>query len=196
MIILNLTIPPLLVIMLTPSVLSNVSMPAPNASAIAAFSASGAPLPAFASGGRIYVLQDGAPAYVEYVPAFANSSGVYELSLSLDQPAVVVIPPGIMPQGMPQYRLIVVNKTGTYVEVGPGDVQISYYAMSLQLAPATQTAIAPQTSSTQSAAPPSASQTSAGAPIAQTSAFQIPAWALAVVVIVIIVAAVLLFKRR
>ncbi len=196
MIILNLTIPPLLVLMLAPGVLSNVSMPAPNASAVAAFSASGAPLPAFTYGGRIYVLQSGVSAYVEYVPAYANSSGVYELSLSLDQPAVVVIPPGIMPQNMPQYRLIAVNKTGTYVEVGPGDVRISYYAMSLQLAPAAAQTSSTWTSSQQSAAPPSVSQSTASAPVAQTSAFQIPAWALAAVVAAIIIAVVLLFRRR
>lgn len=186
MIILNLTIPPILVLILAPGAFANISMPAPNASAIAAFSAGGAPLPALAYGGRIYVLQDGAPAYVEYVPAYINSSGVYEISLNLDQPAVVIIPPGIMPQDMPRYRLIAVNKTGIYAEVEPGDVRISYYVIGVQLASAAQTVAATQTTTTSSAGQTSAAGGSALG----------PTWALGAALVVVIVAAVFVLLRR
>ncbi|MEL9990375.1 MAG: hypothetical protein QXP98_01510 [Thermoproteus sp.] len=181
MIILNLTIPPLLILLLAPAQLSNISMPAPNASAVAAFTTNGTPLPAVAYGGRIYVIQDGAPAYVEYVPAYINSSGVYEVRLSLDQPAVVVMPPGIMPQNVPQYELVAVNKTGTYIQVGPGDVEISYYAASLSLAPATQTA---------PTAPPTSTQTTA-------STFTLsPTIIAAIAAAIIIIVVVALIARR
>ncbi|MFB6491292.1 MAG: IclR family transcriptional regulator [Thermoproteus sp. AZ2] len=181
MILLNLTIPPLLVIFLGPATLSNISMPAPNASAVAAFGQSGAPLPAWAYGGRLYVLQDGGPAVVEYVPAYSNSSGVLELSLNLPEPAIVVVPPGMMPKDVPAYRLIAVNSSGTYIEVGPGQVELSYYPIALSI-PSTATAAT------------AASTTTAPLPAAP-----VPATALiiaAVVVIVVAVAAALLLRKR
>ncbi|MEZ0249018.1 MAG: Fis family transcriptional regulator [Thermoproteus sp.] len=195
MIVLNLTIPPLLILLLAPAQLSNISMPAPNASAIAAFTINGTPLPVVAYGGRIYVIQDGAPAYVEYIPAYINSSGVYELALSLDQPAVVVMPPGIMPQNVPQYRLIAMNNTGTYIQVGPGDVDISYYAARLSLAPAT-TSAAPPSTSTQTA--PSAAQTAPTAPpsVSTQTAFTTTIAAAIAAVIVVIIAVVLIARRK
>ncbi|MGC9169731.1 MAG: helix-turn-helix transcriptional regulator [Thermoproteus sp.] len=195
MIVLNLTIPPLLFIMLAPAAFSNVSMPAPNASAVAAFSTNGTPLPALAYSGRVYVLQDWAPAYVEYVPAYANSSGVYSVSLSLDQGAVVVVPPGIMPQDISgAYKVLAVNKTGTYIEIGPGPITISYYAIRLSLAPAapaTSTSAAPYTSA--SIAPTAVSQSTTQT----TQLFSLNAiYYIIAIVLVIIIVVIIVFTRK
>jgi hypothetical protein len=194
MILLNLTIPPLLFIVLTPAAMSNVSMPAPNASAIAAFSANGTSLPALAYGGRIYVLQDWAPAYVEYVPAYANASGVYSIALSLDQKALVVAPPGIMPQGISgSYEILAVNSTGTYIEVGPGSVSLSYYAIRLSLAPATPTS---STSTTYYTSTTTQSVSVAQSTTQTTQLFGLNAIYITIIVVIIIIAILLLIKKK
>ncbi|CCC80696.1 hypothetical protein, partial [Thermoproteus tenax] len=137
MIILNLTIPPLLIILLHSGVyVANLSMPAPNASSIAAFAINGTPMPALVAGGRLYVLQDGSGGYVEYVPQYSNNSGLYVVQIAADEPIVVVIPPGIMIERAPgNYSLIAVNKSGTYIAVPPGAGAISYYAMAISTSP-------------------------------------------------------------
>ncbi|MFP3266919.1 MAG: hypothetical protein RXQ56_05620 [Thermoproteus sp.] len=199
MILLNLTIPPLLFIVLTPAAMSNVSMPAPNASAIAAFSANGTSLPALAYGGRIYVLQDWAPAYVEYVPAYANASGVYSIALSLDQKALVVVPPGVMPQSISgSYEILAVNSTGTYIEVGPGSVSLSYYAIRLSLAPATPTS---STSTTYTSSRTYTSTTTQSVSVARsttqtTQLSGLNAIYITIIVVIIIIAILLLIKKK
>ena len=194
MILLNLTIPPLLFIMLTPAAMSNVSMPAPNASAIAAFSANGTSLPALAYGGRIYVLQDWAPAYVEYVPAYANASGVYSIALSLDQKALVVAPPGIMPQSISgSYEILAVNSTGTYIEVGPGSVSLSYYAIRLSLAPATPTS---STSTTYYTSTTTQSVSVAQSTTQTTQLFGLNVIYITIIVVIIIIAIIVLIKKK
>jgi len=194
MILLNLTIPPLLFIVLTPAAMSNVSMPAPNASAIAAFSANGTSLPALAYGGRIYVLQDWAPAYVEYVPAYANASGVYSIALSLDQKALVVVPPGVMPQSISgSYEILAVNSTGTYIEVGPGSVSLSYYAIRLSLAPATPTS---STSTTYYTSTTTQSVSVAQSTTQTTQLFGLNAIYITIIVVIIIIAILLLIKKK
>jgi len=191
---LNLTIPPLLFIMLTPAAMSNVSMPAPNASAIAAFSANGTSLPALAYGGRIYVLQDWAPAYVEYVPAYANASGVYSIALSLDQKALVVAPPGIMPQSISgSYEILAVNSTGTYIEVGPGSVSLSYYAIRLSLAPATPTS---STSTTYYTSTTTQSVSVAQSTTQTTQLFGLNVIYITIIVVIIIIAIIVLIKKK
>lgn len=167
--------------------MANVSMPALNVSAIAAFGPGGAPLPAFAYGGDIYVVQNGAPAEVVYVPAYANSSGIYKVELSLGEPAVVVIPPGVMPQDMPSYRLLSVNNTGVYVQVGPGRVALSYYAASMRTAAqSAQQPVAP--SSTSASSPATTSAAAAGVP--QSAVYA------AVIIIAIAAAALLALRGR
>ncbi|KUO87983.1 MAG: hypothetical protein AT715_03830 [Thermoproteus sp. JCHS_4] len=185
--------------MLTPAAMSNVSMPAPNASAIAAFSANGTSLPALAYGGRIYVLQDWAPAYVEYVPAYANASGVYSIALSLDQKALVVAPPGIMPQSISgSYEILAVNSTGTYIEVGPGSVSLSYYAIRLSLAPATPTS---STSTTYTSSRTYTSTTTQSVSVAQsttqtTQLFGLNVIYITIIVVIIIIAIIVLIKKK
>ncbi len=126
MILLNLTLPPLLYIYLGPAILSNISLPAQPMSPIAAFWDNNTPIPCWVLQDRLYVLQDGAPSYVMYVPRFENNSGTYVLSINASGGAVVIIPPGVVAGLSSRYTLLGINRTGIYVYINASNVTISF----------------------------------------------------------------------
>ncbi|MEL9991105.1 MAG: Fis family transcriptional regulator [Thermoproteus sp.] len=134
MILLNLTIPPLVYILLGPAVFSNLSLPVQPSSAVAAFWANGTPIPCWVLQDRLYVLQDNLSAYVEYIPQFSNTSGVYSLTVDASEGLVLVIPPGILADIYPiNYTIININKTGLYVYIKSKYVSISFSPISITL---------------------------------------------------------------
>lgn len=126
MILLNLTLPPLLYIYLGPAIFSNISLPASPMSSVAAFWNNGTPIPCWVLQDRLYVLQDGLPSYVVYVPYFINKSGVYVLSINASGGVVVVIPPGVVAEVSSRYALLGINKTGIYIYVNASNTTISF----------------------------------------------------------------------
>jgi uncharacterized membrane protein len=147
-IVLNLTLPPLLAIFLGAAVFSNVSLPAQPASAVAAFWLNNTPIPCWVLQDRLYVLQNGEPAYVEYVPQFLNASGTYSISISAPDGAVVAIPPGIIAELSPNnYTLISINRTGLYIFIKANNISIIFYPAKIITSKTNRTA-APPTAAT------------------------------------------------
>jgi uncharacterized membrane protein len=179
MLIINLTIPPLIILYLAPTILSNASLPAPPLSQVAAYMPNGTPIPSWVVGGRLYVLQDGEPAVVEYVPQYTNTSGVLALSVEAAGGAVAVAPPGIMIYDIspPNYSIVAVNKSGLYIAIRASNATIKYAPIAITIsstatsstttaAATTATAPAKTTSAPSTTAASSSSATSAALPVA------------------------------
>ncbi|MEZ0249050.1 MAG: winged helix-turn-helix transcriptional regulator [Thermoproteus sp.] len=190
MILLNLTIPPLVYILLGPAVFSNLSLPVQPSSAVAAFWPNGTSIPCWVLQDRLYVLQDNLPAYVEYVPQFSNRSGVYSLTVNASDGLMLVIPPGILADIYPtNYTLININKTGLYVYIKSKYVSISFLPISIVFT-TTTTALKSTTPLTtnNTTAPSTTSVTNASNPLGYV--------AIVVAVVILIALASLLSLRR
>ncbi|MGC9169983.1 MAG: helix-turn-helix transcriptional regulator [Thermoproteus sp.] len=186
MIVLNLTLPPLLVIFLGAASLSNISLPARPASAVAAFWLNNTPIPCWVLQDRLYVLQDGEPAYVEYVPQFLNKSGIYSVSINAPDGAVIAIPPGVIAELSPSnYTLISINTTGLYISIKASNISIVFYPAKIVISSINKTAIS-TTSTTATARTGSSTSTSTSIPIAVSS----PSGGLPITTIALVVAAV------
>jgi len=161
LVVLNLTMPPILLLFLPAALAGNYALPAPPASEVAAFSPDGTPLPTWVVNGTLYVLQGGEPAVAVYVPAFTSSNGVYRVEVARG-PLVAQAPPGIMVvETRPQPSKVVANKTGLYLYFDTG-AAIAYHAFTVE--PATAP---PPPATTPTAAPGQATAaTSAGQPLA------------------------------
>ncbi|HII47798.1 winged helix-turn-helix transcriptional regulator [Pyrobaculum aerophilum] len=134
LILLNLTAPPLLILLLPAAIVGNYSLPAPPASDVAALTPSGTPLPTWVINGTLYVLQGGDSAIAMYVPRFENASGVYTITLRGGR-VVVQAPPGVMIEDIsPRPERVVVNKTGLYLYL-TGDVKVTYYFFTVTVTP-------------------------------------------------------------
>ena len=137
LVLLNLTVPPVVLLLLPAAVSGNYALPAPPADpdAVAAFTPGGEPLPTWVKDGRLYVLQGGDPATVIYVPMYENASGVYTVRIEAEQ-AVIQAPPGIMIEGVsPRPYHVEVNETGIYLYVS-GPVTVTYYPLTVVVQPA------------------------------------------------------------
>jgi len=175
LVVLNLTMPPILLLYLPVALIGYYALPAPPASEVAAFSLGGSPLPTWVLNGTLYVLQGGEPAVAVYVPSFSNSSGVY--SVAVEGPFVAQAPPGVMVvEARPRPARVAVNKTGLYLYFDSGGT-IAYYAFEVRPATQATTAVQPQTpaeSGRQTVAPPhdagSASGPSTGEPTTGSAA--------------------------
>lgn len=150
MLLINLTIPPLIILYLAPSILSNASLPAPPLSQVAAYMPNGTPIPSWVVGNRLYVLQDGEPAIVEYVPQYTNASGVLAISVEATGGAIAVAPPGIMIYEIspPNYSIIAVNKSGLYIAIKTRNATIKYAPIAITISSATSTTAVATTATT------------------------------------------------
>ena len=138
LILLNLTAPPLLMLLLPAALLGNYTLPAPPASEVAAFGPAGDPLPTWVINGTLYILQGGDPAIAIYVPRFENSSGVYRVVLSYGD-VVIQAPPGVMVESLnPTPRDVKVNKTGLYLYL-TGPATVTYYFFTITTTPTAPT---------------------------------------------------------
>ncbi|ABP50626.1 MAG: helix-turn-helix domain-containing protein [Pyrobaculum arsenaticum] len=165
---LNLTAPPLLLLLLPAALVGNYTLPAPPLSDVAAFTTAGEPLPTWVLNNTLYVLQNGAPAVAVYVPRYENSSGVYTVTVKADK-VVVQAPPGVMIEDFaPLPTNVVVNKTGLYLYF-TGEVRVKYYFFSIITIKPPPTPTATQTTTTTTAPPsptppPTSTQPSTSAP--------------------------------
>jgi len=149
LVVLNLTMPPILLLFLPAALVGNYTLPAPPASEVAAFSPGGAPLPTWVLNGTLYVLQGGEPAVAVYVPTFTSSNGVYKVGI-VRGPFVAQAPPGVMVvEARPQPAGVAVNKTGLYLYFDTG-ATIAYQAFTIQPTPTTS----PPTQTTMISPPP------------------------------------------
>ncbi|MEZ0318777.1 MAG: IclR family transcriptional regulator, partial [Pyrobaculum sp.] len=132
-VLLNLTAPPILMLLLPAAFIGNYSLPAPPASDVAVFSTAGEPLPAWVLNSTLYVLQDGSPAVAVYVPKFENASGLYTVAVNASS-LVVQAPPGVMVEGVSPTPLRVdVNKTGMYLYLqGPATVKYVFFSVEVR----------------------------------------------------------------
>jgi uncharacterized membrane protein len=200
-IVLNLTLPPLLAIFLGAAVFSNVSLPAQPASAVAAFWLNNTPIPCWVLQDRLYVLQNGEPAYVEYVPQFLNASGTYSISISAPDGAVVAIPPGIIAELSPNnYTLISINRTGLYIFIKANNISIIFYPAKI-ITSKTNRTVVPPTVATSIAQTGNNANTGASTPTAVASgpsgeAPSAAPIALIAVAIAVAASAALLARRR
>ncbi|WP_052883179.1 helix-turn-helix transcriptional regulator [Thermoproteus tenax] len=191
MILLNLTIPPLLIIYLGASVLSNLSLPAPPMSQVAAFWLNGTPIPSWVVGNRLYVLQLGQPAYVEYVPQYYNSTGLYELALNATAGAVIMAPPGIIVDVEPEnYSVIAINRSGLFIYIKAPRVKLNFSLIAIVTTSTT-------TKGSVVAPPPTTSQQSVTSSTTRggNAASLIP-YAVGLVVVAAILSLLLLRRRR
>jgi len=134
LILLNLTAPPLLMLLLPAAMLGNYTLPALPASDVAAFGPAGDPLPTWVINGTLYILQGGDPAIAIYVPRFENSSGVYKVALSYGD-VVIQAPPGVMVEDInPAPRNVRINKTGLYLYL-TGPATVTYYFFTVTVKP-------------------------------------------------------------
>jgi uncharacterized membrane protein len=133
--ILNLTVPPVLLLLLPAAILGNYTLPAPPAFDVAVVAPDGSPLPAWVINDMLYVLQGGGPALAVYVPRYSNASGVYGVNITCCD-VVVQAPPGVMIHSIspvPDPRGAVVNKSGMYLRVrGPAAVLYAPFSVSVQ----------------------------------------------------------------
>jgi len=206
LVMLNLTVPPVLLLFLPAALVGNYTLPVPPASEVAAFSLGGVPLPTWVLNGTLYVLQGGEPAVAVYVPRFFNSSGVY--SVAVEGPFVAQAPPGVMVvEARPQPAKVAVNKTGLYLYFDTG-ATIAYQAFTIQPPPTTSppqttptTTISP--SPTTASTPPYA--TTAATPSTPTPSPTSPAtptptapveWLLAIVLVIVVVLIVAIVRSR
>ncbi len=174
LILLNLTAPPLLMLFLPAVMLGNYTLPAPPASDVAAFGPGGEPLPAWVINGTLYVLQNGDPAVVIYVPRFENASGVYRVALSYGD-IVAQAPPGVMVESIsPTPRDVKINKTGLYLYL-TGPAAVTYYFFTVAVKPTatptpTHTTTQPTPTPTPTATTPTTQTTTPTTPPTQPTA--------------------------
>jgi len=206
---LNLTVPPLLLLFLPAALVGNYTLPVPPVSEVAAFSLGGAPLPTWVLNETLYVLQGGEPAVAVYVPKFSNSSGVY--SVAVEGPFVAQAPPGVMVvEAKPQPAKVAVNKTGLYLYFDTG-ATIAYQAFTIQptptaSSPPTTTSPTTPTTPTASSTPPHATTTTTPlttptpTPSPTSTATPTPTapveWLLVAVAVAVVAVLALMFARR
>jgi len=199
---LNLTVPPLLLLFLPAALVGNYALPAPPASEVAAFSLGGAPLPTWVLNGTLYVLQGGEPAVAVYVPRFSNSSGVY--SVAVEGPFVAQAPPGVMVvEARPQPARVAVNKTGLYLYFDTG-ATIAYQAFTIQPTPTTSPPPTTASPTTPTTTPPYATTTTTPSttttPNPTSTATPTPTapveWLLVIVLVIVVVVIVAIVRSR
>jgi len=205
---LNLTVPPVLLLFLPAALVGNYTLPVPPASEVAAFSLGGAPLPTWVLNGTLYVLQGGEPAVAVYAPKFSNASGVY--SVAVEGPFVAQAPPGVMVvEARPQPARVAVNKTGLYLYFDTG-ATIAYQAFTIQTTPTASsppTTASPTTPTTTTAStPPHTPATTTTTPSATTTpsptstAAPTPTapveWLLVAVAVAVVAVLTVVFARR
>jgi len=215
LVMLNLTVPPVLLLFLPAAVVGNYTLPAPPVSEVAAFSLGGSPLPTWVLNGTLYVLQGGEPAVAVYVPKFFNSSGVYRVEVA-EGPFVAQAPPGVMVvEAKPQPARVTVNKTGLYLYFDTG-ATIAYQPFTIQPPPTTpppQTTPSPPPTTVTTAPITTPSPTTASTtphtptaptittPLTTTTPSSTPTaapieWLLAVVLVIVIVVMVAIVRSR
>ncbi|ABL87204.1 conserved hypothetical protein [Pyrobaculum islandicum DSM 4184] len=214
LVILNLTAPPVLILLLPAAMFGNYTLPAPPASDVAAFTPSGAALPTWVVGGNLYILQGGDPAVAIYVPRFENSSGVYKVSLGRGD-IIIQAPPGVMIQDVnPLPRQTKLNKTGLYLYL-TGPATVTYYFFKVEIkppptpppptTPATPTATTPPVTTPPATTPPATTPTPQPTPTATATptppsgaGAQVPMWLVGVAVVAVAAVAVVayLLTRR
>jgi uncharacterized membrane protein len=151
LILLNLTVPPLLMLFLPAAMLGNYTLPVPPASDVAAFGPGGEPLPTWVINSTLYILQGGDPAVAIYVPRFENASGVYRVALGYGD-IVIQTPPGVMVESIsPTPRDVKINKTGLYLYL-TGPAAVTYYFFTVTVKP-TATPTPMHTTTPQTATP-------------------------------------------
>lgn len=131
MLVLNLTLPPLLVIYLAPALFANVSLPAQPASAVAAFLPNGTPIPCWVIQNRLYVLQLGYSSVIKYVPNYINTNNELIISINASSGAVIVVPPGVMVVDVKpkNYTILSINRSGLYLSIKAPNATIKYGAI-------------------------------------------------------------------
>jgi len=214
LVMLDLTVPPVLLLFLPAALVGNYTLPAPPVSEVAAFSPGGTPLPTWVLNGTLYVLQGGEPAVAVYVPKFFNFSGVY--SVAVEGPFVAQAPPGVMVvEARPQPARVAVNKTGLYLYFDTG-ATIAYQPFTIQpphTTPPPQTTPSPPpttvtTTPITTPSPTTASTTphmliapTITTPLTTTTPSSTPTaapieWLLAVVLVIVIVVIVAIVRSR
>ncbi|MFN7105320.1 MAG: helix-turn-helix transcriptional regulator [Pyrobaculum sp.] len=188
---LNLTLPPILFLVLPAAVVGNYTLPAPPLSEVAAVTPNGEPLPTWVLADRLYVLQGGSPAVAIYVPQYANASGFYTVAINTER-AIVQAPPGVVIERIePTPKGVEINKTGLYLYL-EGPFMVTYTTIK-----PTQPPPSPTTPTTPTPSPIHTTPTiPSGTPTVSTPHTEVLGILAAALAVVLTIVVLLLRKRR
>jgi len=131
LVLVNLTLPPAVLIQLNTTGLDYVITPLPLdplPETLAAFDSLGHPLPTWYINNSAIVITMGTPSTsLVYLARYTNESGLYVLTTRYDRSVVVQVPVGVWVEELPRdSRIVGVNSSGVFFEIPRGEHRISY----------------------------------------------------------------------